>query len=60
MEQSPFGLGHVSIESSMRKSAKLNMKILVSSTITHLSILILTALTSDLQLVSIIHLRMAK
>lgn len=51
---SPLGLGQVYNISMTRKSAKLKTNILVSRTMMHLSGLSLTALTSDLQLVSMI------
>jgi hypothetical protein len=54
MQHNPRGLGQVYKISITLKSAKLKTNILVSKMITHLSGLILTALTSDLQLVSII------
>jgi hypothetical protein len=59
MEQSPLGLGHVSIDSNILKSDKLNTNTFVSRITTQRSILILTALTYDLQLVYTIHFNIA-
>jgi hypothetical protein len=59
MAHSPRGLGQVYRISSTLKSARLNTKILVSSTMMQRSGLILAAFTSDLQLVSITHLACA-
>lgn len=59
IEHNPLGLGQVSIDSSILKSARLNINIFVSRITTHRSILILTALTSDLQLVSTMTFNMA-
>ena len=56
----PLGLGQVSIDSRTLKSARLKTNILVSNTIIHRSGLILTALTSLLQLVSMMHLSCAE
>lgn len=60
IEARPLGLGQVSIDSRTLKSARLKTKILVSSTMIHRSGLILTAFTSLLQLVSMIHLSWAE
>jgi hypothetical protein len=60
IEARPFGLGQVSIDSRTLKSARLKTKILVSNTMIHRSGFILTALTSLLQLVSIMHLSWAE
>lgn len=59
-EQRPLGLGHVSSKSNTLKSTKLNTNTLVSSAITHLSCLSLTARTSLLQLVSTTHFMTAE
>ena len=58
--QSPLGLGQVSTDSMRAKSARLKTNILVSSATTHRSGFILMVLTSDLQLVSMMHFSWAK